>query len=141
MGLAYDGNLKEMATTFFRWRYWGSIPGDELPWQDLADELYGTAVNNGANKAVRFLQEALNLLNRNAANRPDIAVDGAFGPVTMHTLYLAVKADRGTRRVLDLLYLLQGEWDLDLAVRHPPRSPLLGALRLTACRRSGAQHD
>ena len=89
MGLAYDGNLiKEMAATFYRWRYWGRIPRDELPWQDLADELYDTTVNNSASKAVRFLQEALNLLNRNATNWPDIAVDGAFGPApcTPYTL-------------------------------------------------------
>ena len=37
----------------------------------------------------------------------------------MHTLHLAVKVDRGTRRALNLLNLLQGEWDLDLARKAP----------------------
>lgn len=49
----------------------------------IASELFDTAVNMGVRTAAKMLQKALNLMNRNGKNYPDMAVDGYAGPVTL----------------------------------------------------------
>lgn len=52
----------------------------------IAQELFDTGVNMGISTASKFLQEALNLLNRNQKLYPDISVDGRIGQGTINTL-------------------------------------------------------
>ena len=49
----------------------------------IAKELFDTAVNMGVGTAAKMLQKALNLMNRNGRNYPDLLVDGVCGPVTL----------------------------------------------------------
>lgn len=52
----------------------------------IAVEMFDAGVNMGPAMAGRFLQRALNLLNREASDYPDIAVDGQCGPMTRASL-------------------------------------------------------
>jgi lysozyme family protein len=76
----------------------------------IAAELVDTGVNMGPAVASRFLQRALNALNRQGSDYADIAVDGAAGPGTRTALtkYLAKRGADGERRLLALLNALQG---------------------------------
>lgn len=49
----------------------------------IAREVYDTSINMGLKVGPRFLQRALNALNRGGTTYPDIQVDGAIGNQTM----------------------------------------------------------
>jgi len=51
--------------------------------QDIANELYDSSVNLGQGASGKSFQRALNILNRNQKDYPDIAVDGAIGQMTI----------------------------------------------------------
>lgn len=60
----------------------------------LAEELFDTGVNMGTTTAGRFLQRALNTLNKEGKAWPDVLVDGAVGAMTLAALR-AFLAQRG----------------------------------------------
>lgn len=55
--------------------------------EKLALELFDTAVNQGVPSAAKYLQEALNLLNRNEKLFSDMKVDGWAGKKTFAALH------------------------------------------------------
>jgi lysozyme family protein len=63
--------------------YWKSNGLDNIINYEVALELFDTGVNMGVGIASRFLQEALNLMNRNGQNFRDLKVDGQIGPATI----------------------------------------------------------
>jgi lysozyme family protein len=65
--------------------YWNDrrLNLDEIEDEAVAIELFDTGVNMGQATARKFLQEALNLLNRNEKLYPDLKVDGWCGQNTM----------------------------------------------------------
>jgi lysozyme family protein len=63
--------------------YWKASGSHHMLKYDLALELFDTGVNMGQGIARRFLQEALNLMNRNGRDFPDLEVDGKIGPITI----------------------------------------------------------
>ena len=65
-------------------RFWGDEVSAIAP--SLARELFDTAVNMGVTRSVSFLQEALNVLNRNQLLYHDLTVDGSFGPKSIEAL-------------------------------------------------------
>ena len=52
---------------------------DRIDHYPIALELFDTSVNMGAGTGRRILQDALNLMNRNQKNYPDLVVDGIIG--------------------------------------------------------------
>ena len=48
--------------------------------------MFDTGVNMGTGTAIGFLQRALNALNRNGRDYPDIAVDRKIGPETLRAV-------------------------------------------------------
>ena len=54
---------------------------------ELAIELFDSAVNQGVGTAAEFLQESLNLMNRDQKLFPDMTVDSFAGPTTMKALH------------------------------------------------------
>ncbi len=82
---------------------------------EIAAELFDTAVNMGTGRAGEFLQTSLNLLTTEA----DLKVDGGIGPATLARLenYLG---DRGLNGVLVLVRMLntcQGAFYMSLSER------------------------
>lgn len=100
--------LAESVATFYREQFWNRIDGDLLADQQIADEVFDTAVNTGVRRAVRFLQEALNLLNRNQRSYRDLVVDGAIGPRTRGALDQLLQQEGEALVLLRVLNLLQG---------------------------------
>lgn len=63
--------------------YWKASGADQMMKYELALELFDTGVNMGNAIARIFLQEALNLMNRNGKDFPDLKVDGIIGSNTI----------------------------------------------------------
>ncbi|MFN9880213.1 MAG: glycoside hydrolase family 108 protein [Planctomycetota bacterium] len=101
--------LQTLVASFYREQFWRPIRGEQLSDQALANELFDTAVNQGVGTAIRFWQEALNLLNRNAKDYPEIEVDGVAGERTLATTNQFLQRNRGqSDRLLKVLNLQQG---------------------------------
>ncbi len=78
--------LTEQVKDLYKQEFWDKIHGDEIKSQDIANEIFDTAVNMGCDVAIRFAQHALNLLNRNQKNYSDLNADGVFGKLSLNTL-------------------------------------------------------
>ena len=93
----------------------------------LAAELFDTGINMGPAVAARFLQRALNALNRNEKDYPDMTVDGALGPVTLAALgaFLDHRGAAGETVLSKAVEALQGERYLALAERRPANEAFL----------------
>ena len=63
--LNFNTELQSLVRIFYRQHYWEKILCDRIDSQNLADELFDTAVNMGVYRSSLFLQQALNYLNRN----------------------------------------------------------------------------
>jgi lysozyme family protein len=112
--LADDETLARMVADFYKQNFWNRLRGNQIPDQAVAMELFDTAVNMGIGRAVRFLQEALNMLNRNGQSYDEIGVDGLLGKVTLETLKELLASDRGAGNLLALMNLLQGMHFVDV---------------------------
>ena len=84
--------LEPLVRTFYKERYWNPFMGDRLQ-QDIANEMFDTAVNMGIGRAIKFLQQGLNALNRNATLYPDLVEDGDFGGRTLSAYETLPKKD------------------------------------------------
>jgi lysozyme family protein len=93
----------------------------------LAAELFDTGINMGPAVAARFLQRALNALNRNAKDYPDMRVDGAIGGITLAALtaFLDHRGPAGETVLIKAVEALQGERYLTLAERRPANEAFL----------------
>lgn len=88
----YNGPMQAMprseAVRIYRSMYWVAPRFDHVAKRlpRLAEELFDTGVNMGPKRAATFLQRALNFLNRQASDYPDIGTDGDIGPMTLFAL-------------------------------------------------------
>ena len=87
----------------------------------IAEELIDTGVNTGPARATEMLQRALNALNRQGRDYPDVKVDGECGPGTVAALqaFVALRKAEGVTVLLRALNALQGEFYISLAERRP----------------------
>lgn len=96
--------LQMMAKPYYKIKYWDFMQLDKFP-QDLAKRLFTIAVNMGRYWAVSFLQRALNVLNHNGKDYPDLVADGLFGAKTLN----AVLASKNLPNVLEAVKGLQAQ--------------------------------
>lgn len=105
--LGKNSALQKEICSFYKQFYWDRFRGDLVESQSLAEELFDTGVNMGVHRAVSFLQESLNLLNRNQQTFGDILQDGKFGPGTLAALNAYLAEDR-PEYLLKMMNILQG---------------------------------
>lgn len=119
----YGGSMRAMtrdqAKAIYRTKYWAK-PGLYLiaPLSEaVADELFDTGVNMGTGTAAIFFQRALNALNRQAKDYPDIIVDGGIGPATAAAFKAYLKRNGKTAEpvMLKTLNSLQGARYVELS--------------------------
>lgn len=120
---------RETAADIYRRIYWLAPGFDRISGRAprVAAELFDTGVNMGTATAIGFLQRALNALNRSARDYPDIAVDRAIGPATLHALdgLLRARGPRAETVLLRAIEALQGERYIALAERRPSQEAFL----------------
>ena len=119
----YTGSMRDMprgvAENIYEQRYWYE-PGFydvSMIFQRVGRELFDTGVNCGQPKAAEFLQMALNALNREQKDYPDVEEDGDIGPATIKALaaYKAVRGPTGELVLLKALNCLQGARYIELS--------------------------
>jgi len=79
------GILDAQVRAFYKQEFWDRCNCVSLP-DILAIKLFDTAVNVGVSTACKWLQECLNILNRNGKDYADIAVDGKLGLATIKAI-------------------------------------------------------
>jgi lysozyme family protein len=120
---------RAMAVAIYRRLYWDQ-PGyafvaESAP--SIAAELFDTAVNMGVGTATGFLQRALNALNRNQRDYPDLIVDRAIGARTLAALraFRALRGKPGEAVLLKAIEAMQGERYIALAESRPANEAFL----------------
>lgn len=113
-----DPDLEEEVKDHYRQFYWNRFLGDEIPEQNIAEELFDTAVNLGVGRAVSFLQQGLNVLNRNETLYADLVVDGSLGPKTLGILKAYLENDRPDI-LFKIMNVLQGKHYIDYMTQSP----------------------
>lgn len=112
--------LAGLAKDLYRQRYWLPIRGDEIPDQPIANKLFDIGVNQGVQRSVGYLQEGLNLLNRDQQNYLDVEIDGKIGQHTLGTLRQFLELEnRRPDYLLKLMNLMQVNYYVEIMRRDP----------------------
>jgi lysozyme family protein len=107
----YKGPMQTLpratAAMIYRDLYWSAPHFDAIAttMPTLAEELFDIAVNMGQVIAGRFVQRALNVLNNQGVDYPDIKVDGQLGKVSQYALN-QFKSKRGSNAEVVLLRMV-----------------------------------
>lgn len=114
---------REEAARIYRILYWTRPGFDQVDpiYERVAAELFDTGINMGPKVAARFLQRALNALNRGASDYPDLLLDGDIGALTIAGLrgFKAKRGNAGEAVLLKALDALQGARYIELAEQRP----------------------
>lgn len=118
----YSGRMRDMprglAFDIYSALYWDKVKADGLLALSAAvcEEVVDTGVNMGTGRAGKFLQRALNVLNKQGSLYRDLTVDGAVGPATINALR-AYLDSRDEQTLVKALNCLQGAYYITLAER------------------------
>lgn len=106
--LAADKKMFQLVREFYGRKYWDALSGDSLYEIDppICLELLDASVNHSARTAAKFLQRALNIMNRQQKTWPDIEVDGHVGRQTISVLLRAIGSS-GAADVLRFVVLIR----------------------------------
>ncbi|MBN2030185.1 hypothetical protein JW824_08055 [bacterium] len=110
--------LQESVQSFYKIHFWDRFLGDRILSQEIAEELFDTGVNMGIHCSVEFLQESLNLLNRNQKDYDDITEDGILGSATLNALDQYLENDDASF-LLKIMNILQGYHYIEYMRRRP----------------------
>lgn len=129
----YVGDMRDMprsdAAAIYKGLYWIAPAFDRIAESapKLATKLFDMGVNIGTGAASGFLQRALNALNRQARDYPDIAVDRSVGGVTLRALgkFLNIHPQSGEATLLKAVEALQGAHYVRLAETRPSQESFL----------------
>jgi lysozyme family protein len=81
-----DPSLPGMVKMFYQNELWVKMGLSGLTSQLMANNIFDMATLFWRQTALKTAQRAVNLLNMNGANWPDVRVDGASGPATINAL-------------------------------------------------------
>ncbi len=112
--IALDDEVKK----FYKVNYWDVNLLDSCTSQNVSNEMFDTGVNMGTGRAGKFLQQALNLLNKNGRIYADIVEDGNVGRNTIRALN-ACLAYRGDEYLYKILNILQGQHYINYMTKSP----------------------
>lgn len=123
----YAGDMRDLpretAEAIYLERYWTGPGFNQVAARTdaIAAELLDTGVNMGPMVASRFLQRALNVLNRGASAYPDVVVDGVVGRMTLYALdrFIAARGPEGLKVLLRMLNAQQSVRYIELAEARP----------------------
>ena len=105
--LELDDALQDAVKQCYKERYFDPFRGDQMP-ENIACEMFDTAVNMGVGRAVKFLQISLNVLNRNGSLYQDQVEDGDYGKTTDKCYRAFMEKDGDSWLLVKMLNVLQG---------------------------------
>lgn len=116
--------LQDAIGEFYKSMFWDVFELDKRS-QEIANEIFDTAINVGKQKATTMIQSTVNVLNRNTNAYPDIKVDGVYGSNTSKYMDECIKYN-GERLVLNVLNAYQVKHYLELMERNPSQEQFIG---------------
>jgi len=129
----YHGDMRSlpqsMARAIYLDRYWLDPKFDQVNEHSpaVAEELLDTGVNMGPQRATRFFQRALNVLNRQGKIYPDLDADGQLGRVSIAAMrsYLANRGKDGELVLVRLLNAFQAVRYVEIAEANPTQEEFM----------------
>lgn len=129
----YEGAMSTLPRTraviIYRADYWEAPGFDSLApiAPKVAEKLFDCGVNMGPRSAIRFLQRALNALNREQYDYADLVRDGVFGKATRAALrgFITRRGRQGEAVLGKAIEALQASHYIDLAERRPANEAFL----------------
>jgi lysozyme family protein len=123
----YVGDMRHLsrsdAAAIYQRLYWLKPQFDKVAANApaLAAELFDTGINMGTGTATGFLQRALNALNRECRDYPDLNVDRVIGAATLSALsaFLERRGTGGEAVLLKVVEALQGAHYINIAEARP----------------------
>lgn len=115
--LERDKNLQSLVKSFYKQKYFDPFRGDDMP-NNLAMEMFDTGVNMGVGRAVKFMQIALNVLNRNEKLYPDMVEDGSYGKTSHKCLHTYLQTD-SEMLLCKVINVLQGNHYINYMKKSP----------------------
>ena len=123
----YRGAMRDMersmAVAIYKDRYWFGPKFDQVDTVDdkIAVRLLDIGVNAGQTTGVKFLQRALNVLNRQGSDFPDVAVDGVIGPMTLKSMrqFIAKRGQEGRKALLFMIAAQHSVYYMEIAEKRP----------------------
>lgn len=129
----YQGAMSSLpraeAVTIYRTDYW-EAPGIDAIAKiapNIAEMLFDCGVNMGPRTAIRFLQRALNALNREERDYADLIRDGLAGAATRAALrgFIARRGKQGEAVLGKAIHALQASHYIELAERRAANEAFL----------------
>lgn len=117
--------LDALVSEFYDANFWSPLGCSQYPSDLLAYEVFEAGVNCSVHQSSIFLQDALNLLNRNGKLWPELKLDGRVGPATVATVRKALAEPRGEAHLVTLINRLQASYYIELARRSPTQEAFL----------------
>jgi len=119
----YQGKMEDLPDTLafdiYIQRYWIDPKFDQIAVHSalIAQEMLDTGINMGQATAVKFLQRALNTLNRQGSSYPDVKVDGVLGTITLFCLktFLRERGSKGEQVLFRMLNAQQSVRYMEIA--------------------------
>lgn len=116
--LADDEDLQQLVKDFYKSNFWDVNLLDKISSQNIANEMFDTGVNMGVSRSAKFLQQALNYLNKNESLFDDLVDDGKIGGKTLSALNIIL--DNGEEKLLyKILNVLQANHYLEYMTKSP----------------------
>lgn len=110
-----DSSLQSYVKQIYKKKYWDVNNIDNITNQDIANELFDTGVNQGVKTSAIYLQQALNLLNKNQQSYKDLLLDGAIGNITLSV----INNHPNQKAVLKTMNILQGKKYIEICEKNP----------------------
>lgn len=106
--LKHDSRFQKQIRDFYQNEFWDKLKASQIRHDSIGRELFDTAVNMGINRAVKIVQEACNLTNRNRGS--DLKVDGKIGSKTLR----AINEHPRPVNLYRTMNILQGEFYVNI---------------------------
>lgn len=106
--LSKDQKLNALVKDFYFNEFWKKCKCDVIDAfaPEIAEELYDSCVNTGPGNGIKFLQRALNYLNKGGTVYPDLKDDGGIGAGTLNAVKICCQ---NAQRRMILLKAMNGE--------------------------------
>lgn len=125
--LAQSANMKLAIKEFYFEQYWKAPGFDKVDSVNelIAEKLFDIGVHLNPQRPCKWLQEAINILNRNQQKYPNITVDGKIGNKTIEALKKCLGCNP-VERILTVIKVYQGSHYVSRMQEKPDQQVFVG---------------
>lgn len=102
----------DWAIKIFKKKYWDKLSLSLFGDQGLANDIFDAGINMGTGTVGKFVQQAVNVLNRNQRSWLDLFLDGLVGPKTAATINILGTEDMAFLKIGIAFLRGNGYWEI-----------------------------